>query len=253
MQFEDRTRAESFGAVAAQYDRARPTYPRALLDELVTPDALTVLDVGCGTGIATALLADRGLTVLGVEVDARMAAVARRKGFDVEVARFEDWQPQGRQFDLVISAQAWHWIEPQAGARRAAEALGRGGQIGVFWNFGEPPDDVRELLSPVYARLGPSVERYSALFGNRDARARATLAGIADIERFAAPEARTFTWTKSYDTHSWLEQLMTHSDHRALPPTRRRDLLAAVGDAIDSIGGSFEMTYQALLITARKR
>ena len=249
---EDRARAESFGAVAAQYDRARPSYPPALVDELLAGGAHEVLDVGCGTGIASALLTERGCAVLGVEVDPRMAQLARLKGVDVEVARFEDWDPRARRFDLVVSAQAWHWVEPRAGAMRAAQALREGGRLGVFWNFGDPPARVRRLLSPIYARLKPSPENYSVLLGNHDGRTQATLEGIADAAAFGPPSCATFTWRKVYDTAGWLEQLSTHSDHRSLAPLRRQQLLGAVGEAIDSIGGAFEMSYETLLISASR-
>ncbi len=252
MLFEDRSRAESFGAVAAQYDRARPSYPLALVDALLVGGARSVLDAGCGTGIAATLLAARGCEVLGVEIDARMAEIARGKGLEVEVARFEDWHPRGRHFDLVTSAQAWHWIDPRAGAARAAQALRPGGRLGVFWNFGDPPPHVRELLSPVYARLAPGVESYSVLFGNRDARVQDTLDGLAAAEAYGPAETTRFAWSERYDTAGWLAQLATHSDHQALPAARRERLLDAVGEALDSIGGSFEMPYATVLVSAHR-
>ena len=89
--------AESFGSDAERYDRARPSYPGALVERIVAaspgPD---VLDVGCGTGIAARLFQATGCGVLGVEPDARMADLARQSGVDVEVAKFEDWDPAGR-------------------------------------------------------------------------------------------------------------------------------------------------------------
>ena len=172
MLFEDRSRAESFGNVARLYDRARPTYPSELVDWLLSDDARRVLDVGCGTGIAGALFAARGCEVTGVDVDARMAAIAQTKGLDVEVASFEQWDDRGRRFELAISAQAWHWIDPRAGAAKAAAVLSDRGRIACFWNLGDPPAHVRERLAPVYDRLAPELENYSVVLGNAGRRAR---------------------------------------------------------------------------------
>jgi SAM-dependent methyltransferase len=252
MLHHERSRAESFGAVAALYDRTRPSYPAALVDALLSEPAKRVLDVGCGTGIAAALLAARGCDVLGVEIDERMAALARARGLEVEVAQFERWQAAGRLFDLLISGQAWHWIDPVAGAAKAAAVLEQGGRIGLFWNFGDPPARVEELFAPIYARLAPGLENYSVMLGNYDARAEATVEGIASSERFAPAEVCSFCWSRNYDTAGWLELLQTHSDHHGLPPAQRERLLAAIGEAIDTIGGSFEMPYETVLVRARR-
>jgi len=55
------------------------------------------------------------------------------------VAKFEDWDPVGRTFDAVIAAQAWHWVDPVAGAAKAAAVLRPGGRLAVFWNAFDPP------------------------------------------------------------------------------------------------------------------
>jgi len=251
MLHEDRARAESFGAIAPLYDRARPTYPAPLVDSLVADGARSVLDVGCGTGIAGALFAARGCKVLGVEVDPRMAALARTKGLEVEVTAFEEWDHRGRRFDLVISAQAWHWVEPRSGAIRAACALCDGGRIGLFWNHGDPPAHVRDLLAPIYHRLAPDIENYSILLGQGDERTAETTRYLGGSGAFGEVEIRRFPWTQAYATAEWLDHLRTHSDHCALPPARLKELLEAIGGAIDSVGGSFEMPYEALLVTAR--
>lgn len=211
-----------------------------------------MLDVGCGTGIAASLFAARGCRVVGVEVDTRMAELARAKGLEVEVARFEQWRAEGRRFDLLIAAQAWHWIEPITGAARAAQALRAGGRIGVFWNFGDPPVPVRELLGSIYARLEPDIENYSVLLGNHDARAQAALTGIAGSPAFEAVETSMFRWRKTYDTAGWLEHLNTHSDHQALSEARRGRLFEAVAEAIEETGGSLEMPYETVLVSARR-
>jgi 2-polyprenyl-3-methyl-5-hydroxy-6-metoxy-1,4-benzoquinol methylase len=102
-----------FDREAERYDRCRPTYPDVLIDDLLgpEPEGLDILDLGCGTGIASRLMAQRGAKVLGVEVAPRMAEIARNHGIDVEIGAFEDWNPAGRTFDRVTSAQAWHWLD----------------------------------------------------------------------------------------------------------------------------------------------
>jgi SAM-dependent methyltransferase len=249
--FENRRRAESFGSLAEVYERARPSYPAAMIDSLLRPGARSVLDVGCGTGKAGELFAGRGCAVLGVEVDPRMAEIARTKGVEVEVSRFELWDPGERRFDLVISGQAWHWIDPRAGSAKAAAVLDDQGRIGLFWNVGNPPAQVRDRLAPVYARFAPQLENYSLVLGNRRGRLEETLAGLGESGMFAPAEVRSFSWRETYLTADWLDFLSTHSDHQTLEPGRRDRLLAAVGEAIDEIGGSFEVAYETVLVSAR--
>jgi SAM-dependent methyltransferase len=252
MLFEDRSRAESFGAVAQLYDRARPSYPPELVDALLADGARRVLDVGCGTGIASAVFAARGCAVTGVEVDPRMAEVAESKGIEVEVASFEDWDDRGRRFELLICAQAWHWIEPHAGAGKAAAVLSAGGRIGCFWNLGHPPPHVRERLAPIYQRLAPELENYSVALGNAGGRIQETATALDDSGLFGAAEVRRFAWARRYSTDGWLHFLATHSDHQTLAGPRRDALLTAVGQAIDELGGWFELPYETMLVTAAR-
>lgn len=252
MLFEERERAESFGTLAERYDRARPSYPRELIDALLADAPAAVLDVGCGTGIAARLLADRGCEVLGVEADARMAALARAKGIEVEVARFEAWDPGERRFDLLTCAQAWHWIEPRTGALCAARALRSGGRIAVFWNFGELPAELLSELSVLYARLEPALEENSVLLGRRGGRTSAQESGIAGCAAFGEVEISSFGWQKRYTTAAWIEHVSTHSDHQTLPPARRERLLQAVAQRLERAGGAFDVRYETVLLSARR-
>jgi SAM-dependent methyltransferase len=246
-------RAGSFGEDAEQYDRSRPTYPSALADDLLEGGVSRVLDVGVGTGIVSRLFAAKGCRVLGIEPDERMAALARRYGISVEPGTFEDWPDRGRRFDLVVSGQAWHWIDPVVGAAKAATVLRPRGRVGLFWNQGVHRSPLKEALEDAYRRSAPSLARDSIAMGfmedGRFERARDTLAATGSFE---AIEIRTYRWTRRYSTAQWLDQLPTHSDHRTLPADRLAVVLREVGRAIDDAGGTFEMDYLSWLVTARR-
>jgi SAM-dependent methyltransferase len=247
--------AESFGVDAQHYDQARPGYPDALVARIVAgspgPD---VLDVGCGTGIAARQFQAAGCTVLGVEPDARMAAVARARGLEVEVANFEAWQPVGRTFDAVVAAQSWHWVDPVEGAVKAARVLRPGGRLAIFGHAYEPPAEVAEPFAAAFRRAAPD-----SPLDNRPARRpldpyEAAYARFADrireTEQFHDPEQWRFDWEQPYTRTQWLDLLPTTGGLTRLRPDQLAEILDAVGGAIDSLGGRFTMSYTTLAATA---
>jgi SAM-dependent methyltransferase len=249
-------RALSFGADADGYDEARPSYPIALVDDLLGEGATAVLDVGCGTGKAARLFLARGARVLGVEADERMAAVARRHGVSVEIARFEDWEPHGRQFSLLTAGQSWHWVDPERGPRKAAEVLEPGGRLALFWNLRERPvEEVARALEALYSQHAPELAGAAMAIGAPiEARGlESHLDVVASTERFEDCEVRHYRWTHRYDPASWRALLASQSDHHLLPDDRRQRLLDAAAEVIEAFGGLLEVSYVTLALLARRR
>jgi SAM-dependent methyltransferase len=241
----NRARAESFGSVAADYDRYRPSYPDALIDDLVALHPSTVLDIGCGTGKATRLLVARRLSVLGVEVDPEMAAVAQSHGLDVEIGSFEQWDDAGRRFDLIISAQAWHWVDPRVGAPKAARLLTEGGTVALFWNYDDLDETTRAVVDPVYARLTPELlEREPNRPGERVEDLRSTGA-------FNSITTSTYEWQRTLPIDAWIGKVGTQSDHLLLGAQRLAEVQAALRSALADAGDDVRMTGGTYVIWAR--
>ncbi len=250
--------AESFGTDAERYDRARPRYPDVLVDRIIvgSPGA-EVLDVGCGTGIVARQFQAAGCTVLGVEPDTRMADVARRLGVDVDVATIETWDPGGREFDAVVAGQAWHWIDPVAGAATAKRVLRKGGRLAAFWNVHRLPSGVAEALISACRRVmpdspfdfqamaEPAEDMYQAQFTK-------TADGIREVGGFGEPEHWRFDWERSYTRDAWLDQLPTLGAFTRLPPERLAEVLESVGAAVDAMGGGFTMRYATVAVTVER-
>jgi SAM-dependent methyltransferase len=133
-------RALSFGVVAEAYERFRPGYPVELFDLVMAyagDPVPTALEIGAGTGKATRLFAQRGVSVTATEPDAAMLAELRKHvpaSVTTVRAAFEELRP-GARYGLVYAAAALHWTNPEGRWPRMAGLLEPGG---VFASFGGP-------------------------------------------------------------------------------------------------------------------
>ena len=251
-------RSRFFGEEAERYDRCRPRYPDAVIDAMLGPAPfdLDVLDVGCGTGIASTAMARRGARVLGVELAPRMAAIARGHGIDVEIGAFEDWDAAGRTFDRVASAQAWHWLDMPAATAKAALLLRPNGRLCLLWNGGSHPDDLADALEEVYAAVVPSgTHRLFRGYGaNRATDVRSgldtVLEAIAAVPEFDAPTEQWVPWTRRFRTDEWLDLLTSYSEYLALESRLRQRLFDAIRTTLEDYGGSFVMNFETVLYSA---
>ena len=255
--YAQREVAEGFGSNAGRYDRARPDYPAELVHRIVdSSPGLDLLDVGCGTGISSRLFQAAGCRVLGIDPDSRMAELATRSGIATEIATFEDWDPAGRTFDIVVAAQAWHWVDPVAGAAKAVQVLRPEGRLAVFWNAFDPPHELRAAFAEVFHRVLPDSPfgafwARPALDTYRAGRAKAAEA-MRQVGGFAEPEEWLFHWEIPYTRAEWLDLVPTTGGFTQNPPELQRELLDGLGDVVDAAGGSFVMSYATVAATATR-
>lgn len=247
----------AFGEKAQGYDRARPSYPKELIDDLVglAGPAARAVDVGCGTGKATVLLAGKGLVGVGVEPDVRMAAVARRNllrypNWRVDVATFEQWTPLSGEdlFDLVCSAQAWHWLDPEVRLERAAAALRPGGWVAAWWNHRDQDrSPLRLAMEAVYDRLAPQMnEPPTALVVGEGSRV------IAAQARFGDAIQRDYHWSHPYTAAQWGEFIWAYSESWDLTPEQLDEVVAALCVVIDAHGGVYNHRFVCRTWLAQK-
>ena len=243
----DQLKRTSFDRFALQYDAVRPSYPAAVIDDVLARSAATrALEVGAGTGKATVLFGQRGLDIVAFEPGAKLAAVLRERvhGMRVEVveAMFESCNLSG--FDLVYSATAFHWIEPSVRYVKAAEALRPGGALALLMHETAPMDPaVRADFNAAYAKWfgwPPWDPNYLA---NTEAK---WLTEIDASGRFGTVHVGRFPWSATYTSEQYVALLDTYSDHAVQPDDKRLPLYDAMRAVIDRNGGSVEIPYMTL-------
>ena len=235
-----------FDEVPELYDRVRPTYADELFADLVAitgvHEGSPVVEVGCGTGQATRSLAAHGLSLTAVEAGAGMAALARQRmarfeNVQIETSSFEEWNHQGRRFELLLAAASWHWVDPSIGWPKAHAILRSNGWMAVIGNIvvrrpGEPE---------VYAETADLHERYCP--GNPDwghppleDEVRTTNEGWGTAEDpgplFGPTIVRWYPLVQWFDGAGFADLLRSTSLYRRLDPRIREPLLTAIAERI---------------------
>jgi SAM-dependent methyltransferase len=241
----------TFDQGAEGYDGARPVAPREVLDDLVELARLgpgsRLLEIGCGTGQATLPLAERGFSILGVELGASLAALARSKlaaypQVEIATSSFEDWNPGGELFDAVVSFNAFHWLDPEIRFAKPASVLRPGGSLCVFGSVFVAHDGA----DPVWLGLGEAEPRRH-LDDIRDHSDEFTEGG-----HFDAVTRRTYLRDLQYDPDDYVALLGSMSTYRRLPAEDREQLFDRIARRIRESGGSVRPTRHDVLYVARR-
>jgi SAM-dependent methyltransferase len=234
----DRARADSFGAAARTYDARRPRYPAQLIDDLLIRGARTVLDVGAGTGIMSEQLLQRGVDVLAVEPDPRMAEVARGKGIPIEIGTFENWGPAQRRFDLVVFGSSFHWVNPDIGLPKAHRLLASDGRLALIWNRVVPTHPTRSDLAEIYqGYMDPGSHLVDGSSNGPIDTEHRTDGLIAAITASGfTVEERTYPREDHYSTEQWLDLTFTYSNHLVLAAEKASELRTKLAESIGANG-----------------
>ncbi|MFE2282065.1 class I SAM-dependent methyltransferase [Streptomyces sp. NPDC059454] len=244
------TRAHSFNAAAAQYAANRPSYPPALFDaiEELTGRPLAgarVVDVGAGTGMATARLHERGADVIAVEPGEGMAAEFRRTLPDVPVVRGDGnaLPLADHRADLLTYAQAWHWTDPAHAVPEAVCVLRPGGALALWWNTSA--DDV-----PWIAEASARADRHFGL--DLSAEKHNIHARVADPTGRLDFVRRVVRWSRRVPLDIHLANIGSHSVFLTQGAERGAAYLAEERRHVLEVfpDGIVEETYDVVLLLA---
>ncbi|MEA4961057.1 class I SAM-dependent methyltransferase [Lutispora sp.] len=138
-----RNESQKFDESALFYDKYRPSYPKELIDSIISISGIRedakILEIGAGSGKATELFVNRGYNLTCIELGEKLAQKGIEKFKDtgqVEyiVGRFEEVDGLDKDYDLAISAQAFHWVQKPLGYKKIADALRPNSYCALFWN-----------------------------------------------------------------------------------------------------------------------
>jgi ubiquinone/menaquinone biosynthesis C-methylase UbiE len=165
-----------FDDVAGLYDATRQGYPEEIVNAVCATAGIgcgaagavgaemgaKVLEIGCGTGQLTRQLAGGEFNLTAIDIGTAMVAAARRNVADpmvtFQVCSFEEFVGSG-PFDLIVSATAFHWVDPAVGWAKAARLLRPGGWLALMSTGERYPEPLRTQLQELWDKYNRRIYR----------------------------------------------------------------------------------------------
>jgi ubiquinone/menaquinone biosynthesis C-methylase UbiE len=274
-----------FDDVAEAYDDVRPSYPAELVTAAMERGGLDagsrVLEVGCGTGKLTELLAGRGLVIDAVDPGPKMAEIARRRVGEsnqvrFHLGKFEEVTLPLESFDAVFSASAFHWVDPDVSWHKAAAHLRPQGVLALLTHIGvsyfhelELDQEFRSLLdkyAPEASSALPPVRDLETILAGAEERA----GNVSDVwdwlqsggaHNLAREDAATLfedvqlakvVSTVEQTADEALAHFRTTSLYFQIDPSRRAAFEDDDRRIVERYGGTLKYLLAAVLVTAKR-
>lgn len=259
----DQRRAASFNQYAAVYDHIRPGYPPEMYADIqrvchITPHS-RILEIGVGSGIAThEMNTSWSPQIVGIEPGPDLYQCAREKlhqcsNIQLINQGFEEFE-SATSFDLIVSATAFHWIDPDIKYQKAAALLHPNGYLVVFRNYFSRDDAaVFHELQGLYEQHFPeqSLNRQD-LRAVQDEKIREKTKELQDCGYFSVIFQQRYRWYKRFDAAGYVALLHTFSTHTVLPEERMRPFYEAVQEVIVEHGNEIHLPIDVSLDIAHQ-
>ena len=257
-----------FDDIVVNYDKARWDYTAALYVDIIDysqTKSQKAIEIGAGTGKATAPMLEAGYNVTVVEMSVNMAAFIKDKFkdnscFNVIVSDFENVILPENNYDLIYAASAFHWVDAEIGCPKAFRLLKKGGTFALFRNNlingNEPYKEAEEFYEKYYLSVYPKNKSTSP-------KTRAGLSspfginhgyGFSDMEQYGFTDIamKFYDVTLTYSADEYIALLETMSDHRNLPDSNKAALYTGIRDVIYKHGGNCKQDWLFQLYMGRK-
>ncbi|MEH1864562.1 MAG: class I SAM-dependent methyltransferase [Nostoc sp.] len=255
-------RKKWYSPAAEAYNKVRPRYPEDLIHQVVEIAQLStnskILEVGCGPATATIAFAQLGCSMICLEPNPDFFRLAQQNcrmypNVEIENTSFEEWTLQPSKFDAVLAASSFHWISPEVGYQKAANALQQTGNLILLWNKElQPSSEVYQRLSKIYQLYAPSLDRYEDIETQEE-----ILRGLGNMSidsgQFKDLISGQVVSEVTYNVDEYLMLLNTYSPYLKLPPDTKKTLFTGLRQSIEyDFGGSLHLSYISAFHIAKK-
>jgi SAM-dependent methyltransferase len=243
--------SDAWMQLAQEYGANRTGYSTELYETIArfgVQRGAKILDIGCGTGIASQPFLANGFPVTGIDASESMLAEAQARNSHANYVQgsAESLPFQDEQFDVAISAQAFHWFDRRAALEEAFRVLRRGGMIAIWWKYFMSQDPVKQLRDAVLREMGAQSPANGLAGGFKEFYA----------SRFAAQTLRVLPWRTAMPLDRFLGYERSRRNIREALGSRANEYFTRLEERLRERAGAgnpaIDLSYIQYLYLAKK-
>jgi ubiquinone/menaquinone biosynthesis C-methylase UbiE len=267
----ERDKRTHFDEIVLNYDNIRPEYPQKIFEDIFKYSGAIkgkkALEIGAGTGKATAPFLNMGYNVIAVEIGTNMTEFLQTKfekykNFCVINAAFEDISLDENSFDLIYAGSAFHWVDAGIGVPKVMRLLTDNGVFALF-RYNLIPAIGEKLYEAVQEVYGKYYYSYYETKKPRTKRSYKDLEtpshnlsnfGFGNLNMYGFRDVlmKFYDVALLFNADEYLLYLDTMSDNRSLPEKNRMNLYKGIKEIILMHGGSYKEDLVFQLYMGRK-
>ena len=252
---------EFFENVINEYVDGRPRYPKELIayikDYSGIDEKSRLLDIGAGPGTATDEFINHYVDVLEISENQvkYLEDKYRDKGnIRVYQSKFEEFKTENK-YDLVYSAQAWHWVDQRMGLDKAYSILKNGGTLALFWDMTYrmwPRQDVLRDLGDIFDRYYPSGHSFGTQ-QHTDYLEIQRAESLLSHYGFFLVEKKEFCKEEVFDANRFINWMKTWTDIWMNPDYDHESCESEIREYFKGTGGEIPISMTTYLTIAQKK
>ena len=251
--------SEMFNQMAEYYDKFRPSYPKEIIDSLISSTSLSrgskLLEIGAGSGKATELFVNKGFEILCIEPGSDLVNIGNTRFANEKIkfveSRFEEYPEPSKYYDVIFAAQSFHWIFQPIGYQKCSNALKDKGHLALFWNmyitYDNDLDNELIAISQKYGGFAPFLSSDGC-----EVQISSIITGIEGSGLFKKPTVIRHLWKKSYTADEYFGYALTGNSFVQRTDKEKQEAHQELTELANKFNGIIERPYLCVLYLAQK-
>lgn len=254
----DRRLGKVFKKSSLDYHNSRKGYPNQLFSDIIKISKINkkskILDVGCGSGLSNFSLAKKGYSITGIDPSKELIKIARKNAINNNpqyiINNFEKHRFEDNYFDLIISGQAFHWLDEKVAYKKCFNILKKNGYLAIFGKFN---DYKRSVFLKELRKIYIQHCKYYPQGLNQDDYSKDYIKEITETKLFTSIVSKKYKHYIKYSLKDYRTNILSNSWMIKLSDSEKKEVMHKIDGLMGKFKWPMQISFGSALIMGEKK